>query len=235
MAPFSTFQTSGFPSHSFSVPSKIDAHPLWSLKSYGSGRGRPPRPAGGAAGFPCAATSAADTATESNAYATTRRVMADPFGRERCDGYERFKERTDAGHLFRTRRTCRTGFLTRQRRFAVLHALLGFDHGVRSLWNLVLELDRCRNIPLLVAHEPQNFLDRRLAGAPRQIQSAVRNRRAVLEMKARNPIVELVQKVERRPLRIGRRDEMPEIHVRHVPLGDRERLIESRHAALLMR
>src|SRR5215831_11530701 len=81
---------------------------------------------------------------------------------------------------------------------AVFEALPDFLHGVRSFRHGVLKLDRRRELPLALLHQLENVLERRLARAPRQIQRAVGRRRAVLQVHARDPVVVLVEEVERR-------------------------------------
>ena len=75
-------------------------------------------------------------------------------------------------------------------------------------------------------------LQRRVASAPRNVLLTVRRRRAVLQVEAGNPIVELRQEGHR--VSAGC-DKVAKVDVRHVPLRHCERLIERRHAALQMR
>src|SRR5438477_12811379 len=86
----------------------------------------------------------------------------------------------------------------RERLSTVLHALLGFLHGIRTLGNCVFELDRRRKLPLVLLDELEDFFDRRLAGSPGQIQRAVLGQRPVFQVEARDAVMELVEEIERR-------------------------------------
>ena len=56
--------------------------------------------------------------------------------------------------------------------------------------------------PKLTGAEMAKVRERDLVGrAPRQVQRAVLDRRPILDVEARNPVVELVEEVERRPAR----------------------------------
>ena len=71
-----------------------------------------------------------------------------------------------------------------------------------------------------------------LAGAPRQVQRAVRRRGSILEVEARDPRVMLLEELHRRAADVAGRHPVPEVDVRHVALRQRERPIERGHAAL---
>src|SRR6185295_6819620 len=74
--------------------------------------------------------------------------------------------------------------LRRQRGAAVLHALAHFLDRIGALGHVVFELDRRRDLPLVLLHQLEDLLDRRLSLAPRQVERAVLRRRAVLQVEA---------------------------------------------------
>ena len=81
-------------------------------------------------------------------------------------------------------------------------------------------------------HELKDLLQRRVARAPRHVACAVRGRLPILQMNARDPVVEFPQKQNR--ALAGSGHVVTEIDVRHVCLRRGERLIEGGHAALKM-
>src|SRR3569833_3644825 len=74
---------------------------------------------------------------------------------------------------------------------AVLHALLHFCHGIRACGNLILELDRGRELVLVLLEGLKNIDNRSRPLAPRQVGSARlwRGRSSVLEVQAGDPFV----------------------------------------------
>src|SRR5262245_53897133 len=87
-------------------------------------------------------------------------------------------------------------WLPLQRGAAEIEALADFLHGVRALGDVVLELDRGRDLPLVLLHELEDLLDRRFAGAPREVQRAVLGGRPILQVEARGPVVVLLQELQ---------------------------------------
>src|SRR5262245_29839599 len=77
-------------------------------------------------------------------------------------------------------------------------ALPNFLHRVGSGGNLVFQLHRSRNLPLVLLHHLKNLFDRRLARSPREVQRTVFRRRSILEMEARDAIVVLLEELHRR-------------------------------------
>src|SRR4051812_35641207 len=73
-----------------------------------------------------------------------------------------------------------------QRVFAEPDTLGNFRDSVRSLRNLVLQLDAGGKLILLLPHQREDLLDRRLALPPRQIGSAARSLFAVLQVYTRD-------------------------------------------------
>ena len=109
----------------------------------------------------------------------------------------------------------------RQRGAAVVDALPHFLHGVGALRHVVFELDRRRDLPLVLPHHLQDLLDRRLAGAPRQVERAVLRRRPILQVEAGDAVVVLLQELHRRAADVAGRDPVAEIDVGLVALRQR--------------
>src|SRR5712671_2656921 len=80
---------------------------------------------------------------------------------------------------------------------AVVEALRDFLDGIRSRRHVVFELDRRRERVLLLLHQLKDLLQRRVARAPRQVAGAVRRGLPILQVHARDPVVELPQKWDR--------------------------------------
>src|SRR5687767_13450197 len=113
--------------------------------------------------------------------------------------------------------------LSDQRRLAIVEALLRFLDSVRARRYRVFELDRSGIRVLLPPHRQQDFLQRCITGAPRQIPLSICRCRAVLKVNTRDFAVELLD--ERDRIAAGGH-KVAKVDVRHVAPGDRERLIK---------
>src|SRR5258706_539077 len=118
---------------------------------------------------------------------------------------------------------------------AVLDALAGFLHCVGTFRDLVFELDRPGDLPLVLAHHLEDLLDRCFACAPRQIKRAMLRCRAILQVEAPDPIVVLLEELHRGSPDVASRHVVAEIDIGFVPFRQRKRLVERCHAALQVR